>query len=138
MHSFILIDPIRKSITIRFASTPNDLWKEIDGRGCDFGTLGHHHAIIVYEFGLLEPDTEQGYFSLANRLFVGKAVIFRSDNEGETINITRQDIKRTVDVLHFYPSAAEVEKAIQSGAIQRPAKSINGEVIWEWKPTPHD
>lgn len=117
-----------------------DVWAAMEAhtdlkRGeIDFGSLSREVKIIVYEFGMfLEPDDPRDHhFSLGRQLFVGDAVIFASDDEGETIDFTDKNLVLLKAVTHFYQSRATVEYAIRNGRIDRPQMSLNGEIIWQW------
>lgn len=95
----------------------------------DFGSLSARMAIVVYEYGLF-ADEEIGYFSIGGRLFAGSAVIFNTDNEGDTI-----DLDKMPPVSFFGRSALSVERAIRDGRVSRPQTAVNGAVLWQWSPT---
>jgi hypothetical protein len=99
--------------------------------GVDFGSLSRELAIVVYEFGLLDPPGSQYYFSIARGMFAGNAVLFRVDEAGETI-----DIQLTSNLLTQFKwydqDVNKIERAIAEGDLIRPQRSINGEVTWSW------
>jgi hypothetical protein len=89
---------------------------------------GNRLAIVVHEFSLFVPPTEQTYFSIGANLYAGDAVLYETDRSGETVSLI------TPPEVMFYRSHVEVEKAIARGEIRRPQTAINGEVVWSWPP----
>ena len=93
-------------------------------------------AIIVDEYSLLDTN-DQKFFSIGDKLFAGKAVIYGFDGAGETVSIPEDDDRISASTVVFMKGVEEVEAAITSGRLPRPRAAINGEVIWEWnKPAP--
>lgn len=92
----------------------------------DFGNVTRHLNIVVYEFGLYSEKV-QHYFSIFKQLYVGNAVLFASDDVGNTVDITSDP------PVMFYRDTLMVEEAIKRGAINRPQVSVNGNVIWQWR-----
>ncbi len=105
----------------------------------DFGTVTRLHnggslSIIVYEYGLMRGDSG-AYFSLCKNLYNGNAVLFQTDLEGETVDISQATIGHWnlgCPELNWLGTVPEVEKAIAAGLCFRPQNSINGQVIWSW------
>jgi hypothetical protein len=105
----------------------------------DFGTLatwpdGRSLSIIVYEYGLIKSDPE-AYFGCEGHLYNGNAVIFQSDQEGNTVNISpnlADHFENACTHFLWFKDPFEVEAAITAGKIARPQSSINGETFWKW------
>jgi hypothetical protein len=83
--------------------------------------------IVVAGQGLLKPPEEGRYFSIDRQLYEGRAVIFLSDIEGETVSC------RIKPPVTFYRSHVEVEAAIQRKEIDRPYLAVGKEVCWQWE-----
>lgn len=95
----------------------------------DFGNIAENLSIIVYEYGLFRGSAGK-YWTLFNRLFEGNAVIFQSDEMGETVDLEGENF--ILDNIKFFNNINEVESAIDRGEVVRPKTSINGNVIWQW------
>ena len=92
----------------------------------DSGSLGRYHGIFVYEFGLFKPVAESHYYSINGHLYEGNAVLYQTDEEGETVDL------ETVPKITYYDHVAQVEAAIAKGDVARPYMAVNGKVIWQW------
>jgi hypothetical protein len=130
---FLLIDADKRTVTPKHA---NDLRECYATLGLDLNSIDHgvvarspHGtiAIVVYEFGLMEPPAMHNFFSIGQQLYAGNAVLYAADATGETM-----DLELNLPVM-FYRSSKEAETAIQRGDIQRPQTAVNGKVIWQWK-----
>jgi hypothetical protein len=94
----------------------------------DHGPIGREFGIVIYEFGLFEPPDKQFYFSIGTRLYGGNALVYKVDEGGETIDMTRPPWP-----IYYYRSGRDaIEQAIALGHIDRPEMSVNGEVFWQW------
>jgi hypothetical protein len=91
----------------------------------DHGTISDGLAIVVHEASLFQADRLK-YFSIYGHLFAGNAVIYAFTPSGETTNI-----KQLPPVL-FYRDIAEVERAIDAGAVVRPQLAYGETVYWRW------
>lgn len=104
----------------------------------DHASIGRPFYIVVDEFGLLR-ELNLGYFALGFNIYAGNALIYATDNYGETVSIT--DLApNAVTSIHgitiMFPNAAAVERAISDGYVQRPQTTVNGRVVWQWKAPP--
>jgi hypothetical protein len=70
------------------------------------------------------------YFSIYGQLFAGNAVLYAFNKSGETIDI------RQLPAIMFYRDVAEVERAIDAGAVKRPQMSYGETVYWRWPDPP--
>lgn len=139
----IIIDPQTKTIRNVDVKDYKDALREagLTSGGIDFGTVmrardGTTYTTMVYEWGLIRPKVD-AYFSILKSLYCGPAVVFRANNEGETIDIplSLADHWATGECPDFrwIGTAQDAEKAIQDGHIDRPQSSINGQVTWQWR-----
>jgi hypothetical protein len=131
---FVIVDPSSAKVKKVEAEKLHDVYPLVNLKPgeVDFATLyldkeGWGVSIIVYELGLFMPVEVARYFSIGNSLFVGGAVLFQFDAEGDTIDFDLQP-----PPVMFYRDHYEVEYAIQKGDIRRPITSINGEEVWRW------
>lgn len=92
----------------------------------DFGNVTARHSVIVYEYGLKQPISETKYFAIGRQLFAGNAVLFFSDDMGETVDW--HPLPRDLPIR--FVNDPELE--IKIGTLVRPAMRVNGEVVWEW------
>lgn len=99
----------------------------------DTGTLWRGLSIIVYEFGLLEPD-RRDFFAIGPRLFQGNALCYAWGDQGETIDVTNGEIATIRKHIQFLDGRSEVERAIKARTVERPATRVNGVVTWAWRP----
>lgn len=95
--------------------------------GVDHGTVKTGLGIILYEFGLLEPN--EHYFILNRTLYAGNAVLYAFNEHGETVSVPRSVLAFEIKFLH---SINAVEAALKKGEADRPYTSINGVKISEW------
>lgn len=88
-------------------------------------------AIVVYEFGLIDPPDRHKFFAIGGNLYAGRAVLYGFDHQGNTVDLPEQ-----VDYAHLNPiwleDEREVERAINSKLIARPQTKVNDEVVWQW------
>ena len=136
MTRIIVIDPRDRTITtLEVDAKAGPLHASIitPGKGgVDHGQLMPGFHIIVNGFGLVGDGEDTGYFSLGRQLFNGAAVVYATDEAGETIDTDQEQLDLIKAVAHFYGSTGEVEAAIASYRLQRPQMSINGKVVWRW------
>lgn len=143
--NFLIIDPTTRTIRNFDAKDYKDALKEaeLESGGIDFGTIakqsdGSSYSIMVYEYGLMKPKTKS-YFSILKQLYNGTAIVFRANDEGETIDVPLSLAAHWATGecpdFQWLSTADEAEKAIEDGKIIRPQSSINGEVLWQWKGT---
>jgi hypothetical protein len=130
---YCIVDPVAFTVKTVECGTAHQAYKMagLDPMRVDHGTVfvaddGSGIAIVVFEFGLFVPPEEGHYFSIGERLYVGGAVLYAYDGQGETIDIPQ------VPPVMFYKSHAEVERAIHRGEIIRPVMAVNNKVIWQW------
>lgn len=126
--TFAIVRAADKAVeTVRYA----DVWQAVEQAGLkkgevDFGSLANHNAaIIVYEFGLREPDKHK-HFSIGPALYAGNAVLFGVDDHGETVDL------KGVPYCVFYDTLQDIEFAIATGRILRPEIRVNGMLISAW------
>lgn len=133
MTQFIIIRPGEKSCERHQFDDLDGARKAagLDKVGVDFGSLTPRHGIVVYELGLLKGNPTE-YFSIGSALFNGGAVIFATDETGETVDISSHELAAVLRNLKFYDSVEDVERAIEARYVRRPQQSINGVVCWEW------
>jgi hypothetical protein len=89
-------------------------------------------AYFCYQFAMFVPVEKQRYFSIGRRLIAGSALIYAFNEAGE-----ERDLVEMPPII-FYRDAAQVEKAIAAGNIDRPTMTINGQQIWAWPQLPDD
>jgi hypothetical protein len=130
---FGIIKPTEQSATIEDHATIEKAMAHLGLKNVDHGILARCDkahpiglAIVVYEFGLLEPPETQSFFHIQGNLFCGNAVLYGFDVRGETCNVPI--LPRTT----FMPNAAAVERLIQLGFVRRPQTTVNGAVVWQW------
>jgi hypothetical protein len=92
----------------------------------DFGQLSRHVHIVVWEYSLFAPVHKMHYFSVVKMLFGGNAVIFASDEGGNTIDLPM------LPPVTFFKDVEAVELAIDRGEVERPQTMVNGAVLWRW------
>jgi len=93
----------------------------------DHGSITRHMHIIVYEFSLFVPVDKQVWYCIGRQLYGGNAVVYASDDAGETI-----DMSMLPPPIIWFKDAAAVEQAIGWGQIERPITAFNGAVLWRW------
>src|SRR5215469_14030338 len=96
--TILTIDPIFCEVkTFDLASDRSIITfaRELAGGELDHGTIaiypsGHRLCIWVYEYGLLSgPKTTKQYFILNNQLYNGRAVLYTTDPNGETVSSSK-------------------------------------------------
>jgi hypothetical protein len=97
--------------------------------GSDHGNVSDVLAIVVHETSLFRRDRIK-YFSIYGQLFAGNAVLYAFAPSGETV-----DVKQLPPVM-FYRDMAEVERAIDVGAVKRPQMAYGDVVYWRWPDPP--
>ena len=137
MTVFVIIDPYDCSVVrydlIGLAAAKQIACLDKVDHGAVWGPFAGKPgcAIIVYEFGLLEPPDRHKFFAIGGRLYAGRAVLYGFDHQGRTVDLSDQ-----VDYTHLNPiwleDEHEVERAINSKLIARPQTVVNDEVIWKW------
>jgi hypothetical protein len=95
----------------------------------DHGTVSDVLAIVVHDSSLFQGDRLK-YFSIYGQLFAGNAVLYAFAPSGETTDI------RQLPAIMFYRDTAEVERAIDAGAVKRPQMSYGETVYWRWPDPP--
>lgn len=98
---------------------------------------GRSLHIIVYENGLIGgPHASTRYFALGRHLFNGRAILYAA-HHGKTIdapdNLARHFNGDCPD-FHWIATANVAEKFMVDGKLDRPTRTYNGEVLWQWKP----
>lgn len=130
---FIAIDPKAQTVReIEDKDLPEALAQiGLSSREVDFGSLSSRRSIVVFEYGLIDGHPA-GYFTLAESFYVGPALIFAYDEQGETESTSAEDLARVEKVIAYWPTIEDVEAGIAAGRIIRPETRVNGEVIWEF------
>jgi hypothetical protein len=110
----------------------------LDPAQVDHGTLwaeptGGGVAIVVYEFGMFEPERTD-YFALGGKLYVGSALLYGFDGGGDTVDFSYPPAGLSVS---WFNSVVEVEQAIWLGLVERPVIKMNNVVVWQW-PNPRE
>lgn len=104
----------------------------------DHGNISRYCAFFVYGLGLVKP-IQSTYCAVGGQLLNGNVLLYWVDEFGETVDFPEhfaKHLKLTVgqhNHIIFYRNIAEVEAAIRSGELVRPATSINGEILSEWR-----
>jgi hypothetical protein len=130
---FVAIDVRTASVELVEADDLTDVYARVglDAGRVDHGSIYYYRDtgdtlnIVVYEAGLFKGDAGR-YFSVGSHLYEGGAVMYAADHTGNTVPL---GVKPPIV---FYRDAGEVERAIASGEVTRPVRSINGEVTWQW------
>jgi hypothetical protein len=125
---FVVIDP--RKISVEQIDAP-ELHEALNLAGLtpheiDHGVVTHGIGIVVYEFGLFVPPTEQRYFAVGKGLYAGTAVLYGYDERGETVDLAIWPPPR------FFGSIDAIEQAIAADEIVRPRIAIDSTVTWEW------
>lgn len=127
---FAVVLPAEKRITV--VDVP-DLRDAIRRAGLEPGAVDHGHVfrglgVVVGEHGLYVPPAEQSYFSISRRLYAGNAVLYATNDAGDT-----------VDYDHggrwfgeWFDDAAGVEVAVAAGRVERPTLAVGADVVWRW------
>lgn len=138
MTNVAIVSTIGKSITAFNSQLPNldDAFfiAGLDRLSVDHGTIAPRYSIIVYEFGLFRGSND-AYFRLGRQLFNGNAILYHTDDFGETIDFPTAVIDHWADGcpdVEFFPNLDAVEGAIAADRVDRPATRINGAIVWQW------
>ena len=100
----------------------------LDPLGVDHGTVEPGLGIVLYEFGLLEP--QEHYLIINRTLYAGNAVLYAYDENGETVDLTLARLASlNIEYLH---GVEAVEKALRHGHAVRPYTAINDQQIAIW------
>jgi hypothetical protein len=97
--------------------------------GTDHGSVSDVLAIVVHETSLFRRDRIK-YFSIYGQLFAGNALLYAFAPSGETVDV------RQLPPIMFYRDMAEVERAIDAGAVKRPQMAYGETVYWRWPDPP--
>lgn len=147
---FITIKPATEAIEWLESEEPNPYHCTpligIERLRTDTGTLARAGskypglAIIVYEFGLMEPHWTE-FFVLGKQLYVGNALFYAFDHQGDTVDCIQFQFDTLKRQTFFYHSRQAVVKAVHDGLVHRPQTSIttmdkdgnpHTEVLWTW------
>ncbi len=134
---FAIVEPAKSNWEVVEAAKLLDLYDHLGLDKPDHNVLvpvghlpsGFGIAIVVDDFGMFVPPTEQRYFIIGRTLFAGNAVMYGFDQEGETVDL------HEVPMIVFI-SLAGINEAISAGQIDRPTTTVNGQVVWQWPPSP--
>jgi hypothetical protein len=134
---YAIVDPESCSVTISDHETIEEATVKAGLRPghVDHGMIRRDLALFVDEFGLFYQEGVR-YFSIHRQLYAGAAVLYACDiYSGETRDLHRNQLPPVV----FYRDAAEVERSIGLGAIERPMMKMNNKTVWRWpEPSPLD
>lgn len=120
----VTVSLITAQISLSLAKVDHGMLKrESDGSGFGY---------VVDEFGWYKPADDQFYAIVLGRAIAGNAVIYAFDYAGVTIDVQPNLLDFVRSHTSWLPTRADLERAIALGAVERPAISINGEVIWRW------
>jgi hypothetical protein len=125
MH-FAIINPFRQETEIVDCVSPQDAKALAGLKNVDHGVVAPGIMIMVYEFGLYTPPSEQAYFAIGTRLYAGTAVLYGVNRGGETVSL------QGIPPVSFFQNARAVERNIALGLVDRPRTTVNDVVIWEW------
>jgi len=132
---FLIISPLARTIVEYNADDLADVYPAagLDPLHCDHGYIrAIGMGYIVHEFGLFTPVSQQRYFGMCGRLIAGTCIAYAADDIGETVSIDCVPL-----VTWFGNDQDAIERAIWTGAVQRPVISANGIVTWHWpEPAP--
>jgi hypothetical protein len=98
-------------------------------RETDHGNVSDVLAIAVHDTSLFQGDRLK-YYSVYGKLFAGNAVLYAFAPSGETVDV------RQLPPIVFYRDMAEVERAIDAGAVKRPQMAYGETVYWRWPDPP--
>lgn len=132
---YYAIRPERAEIVPIEAESFEDALKAVglEPGSVDHGSLQGRLAIVVHEYSLFHGK-DAHYFSIGRKLYAGGALVYRTDEQGETISFAKT-AKFPLEV-RFYRDADEVAWAIQDEEIEQPASYI-GSLAWVWpQPAP--
>jgi hypothetical protein len=122
MRFGLIIPP---SVRVQDCGDFEDALRAVGLRETDHGTLSDRLAIAVHDSSLFQGDRLK-YYSVYGQLFAGNAVLYAFAPSGETIDI------RQLPAIMFYRDMAEVEHAIDAGAVKRPQLAYGETVYWRW------
>jgi hypothetical protein len=132
---FLAIKPREQRVEIVVADDSNAALQGIglqQGK-VDHGVIWHDESgglgIIVDEFGLFTPASEQVYFAIGGRLYAGPALIYAFDEAGITVDF---QYGNPPFALAWFENALDVEREIAVGGIERPEMRLDGELVWQW------
>lgn len=134
---FGIIDPRTKTAKVaEFASFDDALEAAgLKPGQIDFGALSRALSIVVYEYGLFEPMEQTDYFSIKRKLYAGNALIYATNEAGETISLPPS--KKFPVEVKFYDDGKAALQAIEMEEIDQPSISIGDTVEWVWpQPAP--
>ena len=130
---YLIVNAKERTRQMVDTQTINDAYKiaglkagELDHGNIAYDQHGNSLNLFVYQYGFYEPVDQAYFFSIHRRLFVGNAVLYAADQQGETIPVL------TAPEIMFYKSYHEVEEAIARDEIDRPYNAVNGVVTWQW------
>ena len=129
MVLFGIIDPLQKNVTYADFPDIRDAYAHVglDAIRTEHGIPLHGLCIVVDAFSLFVAPQRQHYFAIGNKLFAGRAVLYKYDPEtGEP-----RDLLVPPKVC-FLPDRKEIERMIELGLIDRPQIAAGGAVKWEW------
>src|SRR5262245_16560975 len=109
---FAIIDPGTQTAVLEDFPNVRAAYKHAGLNACeiDHGIVSMGLAIVVHEYSLFEPAEQQHYFSIAGKLYAGKAVLYAFDIENRgTIDLL------TLPAVVFLPNKAAVERLIEIG-----------------------
>lgn len=123
-----LVDPKAKTVKVEGFYSDDAALRAlgINPLATDSARCGRRRGIIVAEYGMFVPPSEQHFFSIGPSLYAGNAVLYDFNERGMTVSY-----KAPVSIT-WYENAQEVELSIGLGRIIRPQMAVNGEVLWTW------
>lgn len=132
---FLTIEPAKRLAQYIDAE---DIWQAMETVGLmrnrvDFGNLTRGIQIVVYEFGLFEPDKHH-HFAIGANMFAGNAVISSYNEMGDTTDIDQR--MKIEDHVTYLGNREETERSIQMRVIPRREIRANGKRVWEWGQPP--
>ena len=123
---FVIVYPSRQNTIVADFTTLRAAQRFAKLGNVDHGRVAPGVGIVVAEFGLYVPSSEQSYFTIGGTLFAGNAVLYGFDSKGESTDLLM------IPDIGFLQNAAAVERNIALGLVQRPQITANGKVIWQW------
>jgi hypothetical protein len=134
---FLLIDPEKRRLHVGDFPDLNDakVAAGLKPHEVDHSGVARRLTIVVYEYSMFVPPAEQFYFSAGLKLFGGPAVIYQTNEVGETVDfdtVISTAVFPNPGWLRWYRNLNEIEAAISGGTVKRPQNMVNEDVIWSW------
>ena len=132
MTIFTLIEPATKTVRNVERDNIDAALRCIDLKAgeVDHAMITKHLGIVVEQYGMFKPPSDQAYTAIAGVLFAGNALVYGVGDMGETVD--GMDAHALATACIFLPDGDHVERAISKGLVMRPCMTLNGQTIWLW------